>query len=356
MRLGDQSSATLTAYKSFQAGTAARLSVVAALAGAVSTGLGVASMIVQTVHDLVRDAIADVLGKLISKGLEIIMTAGVGTAAAIASLVADVSQWTTRLSREVKSVVTTSSNLGDLFRRARIAIDDLAATAEHGLASLAGQPATAMAAAGGTRGARGASRSAHGARGGRGAGTGHNGGTGGTGGGKGHGGAGDGGAGGTGHGTAGGDKTPDPEMIRRSQEAQQRAQNTKDGLPDTKKGRRKATSSDHNQTLSGWSLDRPSGFQKPNVDEVLAKQEEIGHPVKRAGASDHGVDGQYYASHAERQESITAKEPAIGVAKELCDDCPGCFSRLAQHEGRCWYVTDPDGTWIFYPDGTVVKP
>ena len=49
---------------------------------------------------------------------------------------------------------------------------------------------------------------------------------------------------------------------------------------------------------------------------------------------DNGVPGQYYASHAERQESITAKEPAIGVAKELCDDCPGCFSRLAQHEGR----------------------
>ena len=163
------------------------------------------------------------------------MTAGVGTAAAIASLVADVSQWTTRLSREVKSVVRTSSNLGDLFRRARTAIDDLAATAEHGLAGLAGQPALATAAAGGTRGARGASRSAHGARGGRGAGTtGHNSGTGstggrrggkGTGGGKGHGGAGHGG-GGTGHGTAGGDKTPDPEMTRRSQEAQQRAQNT----------------------------------------------------------------------------------------------------------------------------------
>ena len=37
------------------------------------------------------------------------MTAGVGTAAAIASLVADAGQWTTRLSREVKSVVRTSS-------------------------------------------------------------------------------------------------------------------------------------------------------------------------------------------------------------------------------------------------------
>lgn len=46
VRLGDQFSATLTAYKTFQAGTAARLSVVAALAGAVSTGLGVASVVV----------------------------------------------------------------------------------------------------------------------------------------------------------------------------------------------------------------------------------------------------------------------------------------------------------------------
>ena len=59
-----------------------------------------------------RDAIADVLGKLISKGLEIMMTAGVGTAAAIASLVADAGQWAARLSREARSVVTTSSNLG----------------------------------------------------------------------------------------------------------------------------------------------------------------------------------------------------------------------------------------------------
>lgn len=60
------------------------------------------------------------------------MTAGVGAAAAIASLVADAGQWTTRLSREARSVVTTSSNLGDLFRRARTAIDDLATTTEHG--------------------------------------------------------------------------------------------------------------------------------------------------------------------------------------------------------------------------------
>lgn len=127
------------------------------------------------------------------------MAAGVGTATTIASLVADAGQWTTRLSREVRSVVRTSANLGDLFRQARTAIDDLAGTAEHDLAGLAGQPAMATAAAGCTHGTRGASRSAQG--GGRGAGTGHNGGRGdsgpgtGTGSVKGHGGTGDSGLG-----------------------------------------------------------------------------------------------------------------------------------------------------------------
>ena len=237
-------------------------------------------------------------------------------------------------------------------------------------ASLAGQPATATAAAGGTRGARGASRSTRGARGGRGTGTSHNSGTGstggtggrgggkGTGGGKGHGDAGHGGAG-DGHGTTGGDRTPDPEMIRRSQESHQRAQNTQNRISEeNQRYESKTVSSDHVQTLSGWggkTTNRPSEFQKPNVDTVLAKQEEIGHPTKRAGFYDNGVAGSFNASHAERQLSLTAKEPAIGISKDLCKDCQGYFTRLAQHEGRDWYITDPDCTWVFYADGTITK-
>ena len=148
-------------------------------------------------------------------------------------------------------------------------------------------------------------------------------------------------------------------MIRRSQEAHQRAQNTHERISNKNRDYKgKTISSDHVQTLSGWggkTTNRPSEFQKPNVDAVLAKQEEIGHPIE-PHLFDQGVDGQYYASHAERQLSLTAKEPIIGVSRPVCNDCQGYFTKLAQHEGRCWYVTDPDGTWIFYPDGTVVKP
>lgn len=100
----------------------------------------------------------------------------------------------------------------------------------------------------------------------------------------------------------------------------------------------------------------PPGFQEPNIEDVLAKQKEIGHEVKKAGANDHGIDGQYYASHAERQLSLTAKEPQIGVSKAMCPDCQGYFAKLAQHEGRDWHVTDPDGTWTFRADGTVTGP
>lgn len=89
------------------------------------------------------------------------------------------------------------------------------------------------------------------------------------------------------------------------------------------------------------------------MNDVLAKQEEIGHPIKRSGHRDHGVDGQQLASHAERQLSLTAKEPYIGVSKKVCFDCHGYFSKLTQHEGRDWYVTDPHETLIFRADGSV---
>jgi len=144
------------------------------------------------------------------------------------------------------------------------------------------------------------------------------------------------------------------DPAKKSQEAHERARTAKNELPAGNE--QKTTSSDHVKTLSGWSKDRPDGFQEPNVDDVLAKQEEIGHPVKSSGCRDHGVDGQQLASHAERQLSLTAKEPYIGVSKKVCSDCRGYFSKLAQYEKRDWYVTDPDGTWIFRADGSVDSP
>jgi RHS repeat-associated protein len=57
------------------------------------------------------------------------------------------------------------------------------------------------------------------------------------------------------------------------------------------------------QTLSGWTGKEPDPphITRAGPQDVLALQQQIGHPVKRAGARDQGVPGKYFASHAERQ-------------------------------------------------------
>lgn len=144
-----------------------------------------------------------------------------------------------------------------------------------------------------------------------------------------------------------------PELARKSKEAYERAKAAKDRL--AKRYKDKTASSDNAKTLSGWGKRRPNHFQKPNIREVFEMQKKIGHP-RLPHFRDNGVKGRYLASHAERQEAVTAVEPAIGVSKRLCEDCHDFFIRLAQHEGREWYVTDPGGTSVFRPDGTRLGP
>ena len=336
-RLAGQESLAVATFKTLQAGSASHLRMTGQLAGAISGGLTVASVIVRMVHDMVRDAISDVIGKLASKVAIGVLTAGLAAPWAVSTAITEVSSWVTRLSKEVADTVLSAKNLKGLLSKANRLFDDVGE-------KFAGMVAMALGygsknADNAARGAKHADDAADAAKGADGAvppGKGGGGG-GGTPPGKGEGGGGD-----------------DP--VKNSQEAFDRAKEAKEGLPDKRKFDSKTASSDHVKTLSGWSEDRPPGFQEPNIEDVLAKQEEIGHDVKKAGANDHGIDGQYYASHAERQLSLTAKEPQIGVSKAMCPDCQGYFAKLAQHEGRDWHVTDPDGTWIFRADGTVTGP
>ena len=303
------------------------------LAGAISGGLTVASMIVRMVHDMVRDAISDVIGKLASKVAIGVLTAGLAAPWAVSTAITEVSSWVTRLSKEVADTVLSAKNLKDLLSKANRLFDDVAEKFAGMVAMALGHGSkNADNAAKGAKHADDAANAAKGADGAVPPGKGGGGGGGGTPPGKG--------------GSGGGD---DP--VKKSQEAHERARTAKNELPAGNE--QKTTSSDHVKTLSGWSKDRPDGFQEPNVNDVLAKQEEIGHPIKRSGCRDHGVDGQQLASHAERQLSLTAKEPYIGVSKKVCSDCRGYFSKLAQHEGRDWYVTDPHETLIFRADGSV---
>ena len=336
-RLAGQESLAVATFKTLQAGSASHLRMTGGVAGAISGGLTVASMIVRIVHDMVRDAISDVIGKLLSKASITVLTAGLAAPWAVSSVATDVSSWATRLAKEVTDVVTSAKNLKGLLSKANRLLDDVGE-------KFAGMVAMALGygsknADNAARGAKHADDAADAAKGADGAVPPGKGG---------------GGGGGTPPGKGGGGGGDDP--VKNSQEAFDRAKEAKEGLPDKRKFDSKTASSDHVKTLSGWSEDRPPGFQEPNIEDVLAKQEEIGHDVKKAGANDHGIDGQYYASHAERQLSLTAKEPQIGVSKAMCPDCQGYFAKLAQHEGRDWHVTDPDGTWIFRADGTVTGP
>ena len=258
----------------------------------------------------------------------------------MSSAITEVSSWVARLSKEVADTVLSARNLKELLDRATHLLDDVGE-------KFAGMVAMALGhgsknADNAAKGAKHADDAADAAKGADGAVPPSKGG-------------GDGGGTPPGKGDKnGGGGGDDP--AKKSQEAFDRAKEAKEGLPDKREFDNKTASSDHVKTLGGWGADRPPGFQEPNVEDVLAKQKEIGHDVKKSGANDHGVDGRYYASRAERQLSLTAKEPQIGVSKAMRPDCQGYFAKLAQHEGRDWRLTDPDGTWTFRADGTVVSP
>ena len=144
------------------------------------------------------------------------------------------------------------------------------------------------------------------------------------------------------------------QHVAESQAAHTRAARVKQELPKTEQNRPKVVSSDrNNDALSGWSKDRPPGFLDPNVEEVLQVTDEMGYP-RTSNYVDQGVPGQYFASHTERQMALNAEWPHIGVSKAMCPDCQGWFRSLAQYQHRDWYVTDPNGTWIFRTDGSVV--
>ncbi len=103
---------------------------------------------------------------------------------------------------------------------------------------------------------------------------------------------------------------------------------------------------------SGWTAKLPRGTTaRVHPSIVLDATEEIGHP-RRPDWRDHGVDGQYDASHAERQAAVAHPGKPIEVDRAMCDDCIDWFKAFAKNKGIRQVVTDPTGTNIFEPDGS----
>lgn len=96
---------------------------------AVSTGLSMASSIVQLTHDLVRDAISQIVGMTVSSVSTTVITAGAGALAVAAQVSTRVSALLPRISKTIMTVVNALGKLRGL-------IDKLSALAGEALAAL----------------------------------------------------------------------------------------------------------------------------------------------------------------------------------------------------------------------------
>ena len=115
----------IEAYRRFQADAAKHINGAAEWAGAMSTGLSIASSIVQVVHDLVRDVIAQLVGSAISWAAEVVFSLTLATpwvieqvATRVASLAEKVGSKLTKLLESVKALTALLEKLKALLSKA----------------------------------------------------------------------------------------------------------------------------------------------------------------------------------------------------------------------------------------------
>jgi hypothetical protein len=134
----NQAGATMDAYRAFQREAGQHIVMAGGLASAFSTGLGIASTIVQVVHDLVRDAIAQIVGSAISWAAEAVFTVGLATpwiieqvSTRVSSLVAKIGGKLKELLESVKALRGLLSKVDELLTKFKGVVDK----ALHGKAS-----------------------------------------------------------------------------------------------------------------------------------------------------------------------------------------------------------------------------
>jgi hypothetical protein len=105
----------MDAYRRFQQDAAEHLHGAASWAGAMSTGLQIASTVVQVVHDLVRDVLSQLAGAIISWVAELVVTVGLATPVVIGQVSTRVGQLSTTVGESVTSALRSCKNLGELL-------------------------------------------------------------------------------------------------------------------------------------------------------------------------------------------------------------------------------------------------
>jgi hypothetical protein len=103
------------------------------------------------------------------------------------------------------------------------------------------------------------------------------------------------------------------------------------------------------RTLSGWTDTQGFLPSSQQVNDVMAKANEIGFQFK-SHIFDNGVPGRYFASHAEPQLSLNSG--TFMVSKDMCSSCRSFMSARSVAEGTTFIVQDPTRIWTFSPTST----
>jgi hypothetical protein len=108
------SGATIDAYTRYTDDLAAHLRGLGDSSGAVGSALAVCSTVVQVVHDLVRDTLAQLVGSIIAWAAEATLSIGLATPWIVSQVVSRVSSLATRVGRSVIDVLSSAKALTGL--------------------------------------------------------------------------------------------------------------------------------------------------------------------------------------------------------------------------------------------------
>lgn len=116
----------IEAYGRYADDLAAHLRGMSGSASAVASSLRVAATVVQVVHDVVRDALAEIVGAAISWAAQIVFTVGLGTPWVVSQVATRVSSLATRVGGKVTALISSTRSLRNLIDALKGALSNLA--------------------------------------------------------------------------------------------------------------------------------------------------------------------------------------------------------------------------------------
>jgi len=107
--------ASIAAYAAYADGLADRIRATGGSASAIGGALKTCAMVVQVVHDLVRDTLASLVGSIISWAAEAVFTLGLATPVIVGQVSTRVSSLATKVGRSVTDVISSAKSLKNLL-------------------------------------------------------------------------------------------------------------------------------------------------------------------------------------------------------------------------------------------------